>query len=252
MNAKPIGRFVILAAPRSGSNLLCTLLDSHPQITCHHEIFNPRGIFYALDRRTTPMSADAIRKRDEEPDRFLESFWKTGESALRVGFKMTAGQNEDVMRQVLADPTISKILLFRKNRVRSYLSDLIAEHTDQWEVYDENDLVREVPQPTIDPNALRRHSQANATFRAGLKEALSNSGQSWLELAYSDLLTEATHRQVLRYLGVAPVALTPRSIRQNCADLRTSIANFNELALALNGTEFEAELHEAREMTHEN
>ena len=36
-------RFVILAAPRSGSNLLCTLLDSHPEILCHHEVFNPVG-----------------------------------------------------------------------------------------------------------------------------------------------------------------------------------------------------------------
>ena len=36
-------RFVILAAPRSGSNLLCTLLNSHPEILCHHEVFNPVG-----------------------------------------------------------------------------------------------------------------------------------------------------------------------------------------------------------------
>ena len=38
-------RFVILAARRSGSNLLCSLLGSHPHVRCHHELFNPNGIF---------------------------------------------------------------------------------------------------------------------------------------------------------------------------------------------------------------
>ena len=28
--------------------MLCTLLGSHPEILCHHEVFNPSGIFYAL------------------------------------------------------------------------------------------------------------------------------------------------------------------------------------------------------------
>ena len=44
-------RFVILAVPRTGSNLLCTLLNSHPEILCHHEVFNPQGIFTALTHR---------------------------------------------------------------------------------------------------------------------------------------------------------------------------------------------------------
>ena len=44
-------RFVVVAVRRAGSNMLCTLLDSHPAILCHHELFNPRGIFYALGLR---------------------------------------------------------------------------------------------------------------------------------------------------------------------------------------------------------
>ena len=31
--------------------MLCTLLGSHEDVLCHHELFNPRGVFYALELR---------------------------------------------------------------------------------------------------------------------------------------------------------------------------------------------------------
>ena len=74
----PMRPFVILAAPRTGSNMLCTLLNSHPAITCHHEIFNPRGVFprtYASQPR--PWTAIVGRSGTANPLSFLEQFWKT-------------------------------------------------------------------------------------------------------------------------------------------------------------------------------
>jgi hypothetical protein len=44
-------RFVIFAVPRTGSNWLCSLLNSHPEIICHHEIFNPERIIYSTSYR---------------------------------------------------------------------------------------------------------------------------------------------------------------------------------------------------------
>ena len=57
-------RFVILAAPRSGSNQLCTLLNSHPEILCHHEVYNPSAIFYALEYRGGSLDLGTIDDRD--------------------------------------------------------------------------------------------------------------------------------------------------------------------------------------------
>ena len=31
--------------------MLCTLLGSHEDVLCHHELFNPRGVYYALELR---------------------------------------------------------------------------------------------------------------------------------------------------------------------------------------------------------
>ena len=65
-------RFVILAAPRTGSNLLCTLLNSHPQVLCHHEVFNPGGVFTALDYHGDGLHVDALAQRDADPLAFLD------------------------------------------------------------------------------------------------------------------------------------------------------------------------------------
>ena len=62
-----VGRFVILGAPRTGTNLLCTLLDSHPDVLCHHEVFNPAGIFWALGDRQGALDLGSMAERDADP-----------------------------------------------------------------------------------------------------------------------------------------------------------------------------------------
>ena len=68
-------RFVILAVPRTGSNLLCTLLNSHPQILCHHEIFNPAGVFAAPDYTGSDLKVDQLGERDDDEPGFLQRVW---------------------------------------------------------------------------------------------------------------------------------------------------------------------------------
>jgi len=248
MSAK---RFVILAAPRTGSNLLCSLLNSHPQILCHHEVFNPRGIFYALDRRDGSMALATRDERDRQPFEFLDRLWKASDDARYVGFKMTSGQHEGIMQQMLSDSSVQKIVLHRANRVRTYVSQLIAEQTDQWEVYDEAELVRDVPRLRIDVKALRAHAESNASFYSNLEATLRSSRQSWLEVLYQDLLSRRTHARLLSFLGATPAALAARSVQQNRIDLRVLVDNFEELAAALEETDYHSELHELREIVHD-
>ena len=80
-------RFVILAAPRTGSNMLCTMLDSHPSILCHHEVYNPKGIRLALSRRNTDFTLGTITERECAPEQFLERIWSEDRGYSCVGFK---------------------------------------------------------------------------------------------------------------------------------------------------------------------
>jgi LPS sulfotransferase NodH len=238
-------RFVILAAPRTGSNLLCTLLNSHPDITCHHELFNPRGVFYAVDRRDGSIDLGDVGERDRDPIGFLDRLWHSDAKASCIGFKMTRGQSDDVMQQLLRDTEVRKILLRRGNRLKTYVSQLIAEQTDLWEAYTDADLCNDVSRPRIGLDGLRAHTASTDRFYADLLEA--TRGQPVVETMYEDLFSTSEQERLLRELGASTRAsLRSGSVKQNDRDLRQLIDNFDELEIALRGSPHHAELHDTQ------
>lgn len=246
----PRVRFVILAAPRTGTNMLCTLLGSHPDILCHHELFNPDGIYTALELRDTSFDPGTIAARDRDPLGFLDRIWTMDRGRSHVGFKMTCGQNETALYAVLRDPAVRTIVLRRENRVRTFVSRLIAEQTGQWEVYDEADLRLPRPRVRVDVDALRRSIAENEAYYAELERVRQSTRQAFLSVSYERLVAGGERSRLLEFLGLpaAPGAedtLLVRSARQNGARLEQLTANFPELRAALSGTDLAPDLVDA-------
>jgi LPS sulfotransferase NodH len=239
-------RFAIVAAPRTGTNLLCTLLNSHPEILCHHEVFNPGGIYYALDLRDESIDLGTIAARDLEPLGFLERVYRTGRGQRCVGLKWTRGQHKQVLDRLVANRATRIIVVRRRNRLKVFASQRIAELTGQWEVYQESDLVKDRPKLRVDAFELRSFLSEYEGFYDSLNRALTEHSHPWAEVAYEDLLVTETQRHLLEFLGVdAPhVRLRPGSVKQNSTDLRDLFEDFDELAASLAGTGMEAELHD--------
>ena len=236
-------RFVILAAPRTGSNLLCTLLNAHPQILCHHEVFNPNGIFLALDRRHSA-ELGSLEERDRDPVAFLDRIWTSADRQRCVGFKMTRGQSPAIMDRVLRDRAIKIIVLRRRNRLKTYVSTVLAEKTGIWEAYSENDLVAERPKVRVDLESLQAHVESNERFYSRLLATLTEAAKSHLEVVYEELLSEAEQRRLLEYLRVSWQVLEPTSVKQNPSDLRRLIRDYQGLRQRLRGTPYHEELHD--------
>jgi hypothetical protein len=239
-------RFVILAAPRTGSNLLCTLLNSHPEILCHHELFNPQGIFTALDFDNDTLGRISLQQRDRDPIAFLDRVWTKHFDHACVGFKWTRGQNEQVLAHALEDANVKKIVLRRRNRVKTYVSEIIAQQTDQWEVYRQQELILPRPRVTIEHSSLLDHIHQNELFYGRLAAALHRTNQDYLEVDYEELLTGFEQSRVLRFLAIptSECELQPASVKQNPLDLRLSISNFSELAENLRDSDLAGELHD--------
>jgi hypothetical protein len=240
-------RFVILAAPRTGSNMLCTLLGSHPDVLCHHELFNPDGVFYALELRDGPFDLGGIKERDRDPLAFLERAWAADLGHSHVGFKMTHRQNEAVFDAVLHDADVRKIVLRRENRVRTFVSLRISEELGQWEVYREADLVSERPRVHVDVGALHESIAENESYYGDLERSLDALGQPFLRVSYERLLAGGERTRALEFLGLpeavpGDASLRARSIRQNPASLRELVTNYDELEAALAGTALSADL----------
>lgn len=238
-------KFVIIAAPRTGSNWVCSMLNSHPEILCHHEIFNPDGIHYALDHRGGDIYFGTLAERDSAPLDFLAQLWRQNFGKQAVGFKINRGQNEAVFQHVLTDRGVHKIVLMRRNRIKTFVSEMIAEQTGQWESYNLAAGSRQNVRLEVDVKALWRHVALNRDYYARLQHALRSSGQEYLQVTYEHLKTEAEWLNILRFLGVAPnaSALAPATKKQNSSDLRDLISNYTQLESALSGSELEAELH---------
>lgn len=228
-------RFVILAARRSGSNLLCSLLGSHPDVRCHHELFNPNGIFTALDERDEATSAHALAARDRDPIGFLDDIWGDVRGAQVVGFKMTPDQAPDVLAHVLGDSGIAKIVLRRHNALRRLVSERIADATGRWEAYDDAaPLAR--PRVRVDAGDLAEHVAQVESFHAGIDAALLRSGQAALSLRYEYLFDNDEQARLLAFLDLSPHPLHTRSVRQNPEALDQLIENAPALRRALAGT----------------
>jgi LPS sulfotransferase NodH len=239
-------RFIILAAPRTGSNLLCTLLNSHPEVLCHHELFNPEGIFYALDYRDGSLHLGSMAERDREPFAFLQRVWENTQGASCVGFKMTRGQNDAVMQGLIEDSGVLKIVLYRKNRLKTFVSELVARQTGQWEVYEGDEVVTDTPKLRVDVASLKAHADLNEEFYANIRHSLKTKQQPCIEVCYENIFSRPEHVRLLGFLGVdaTQARLAHSSIKQNDSDLRNLVENFHELELALEGSEYLAELYD--------
>ena len=239
-------RFVILAAPRTGSNYLCTLLNSHPEILCHHELFNPRGIFYALDHRDGFIDLGSVADRDRRPLEFLQDVWLAGAGSTCTGFKMTRDQDDVVIRHLIDDAAVLKIVLRRSNRLKTFVSQLIAEQTDRWEAYDRTELPHDVDKVHVDVASLKAHVARNERFYESILRPLRARRQRFIEVMYEELHFRSEHHRLLTFLGVKAIhePLSSSSVKQNPCDLRAVIANFAEVESELRGSEYADELHD--------
>ena len=236
MRGGEAARFVIFAAPRTGSNLLCSLLNAHPDILCHHGLFNPGGIHWARDWQGSSSFLRGIPERDTDPAAFIDAVWATGGAARAIGFKMNRDENDDAARVLLRDPSVLKILLRRRNRVRTYVSEEIARLTGIWESFDPP-AETAIPAVHVDADDLVRHTALNEAHYAAIEEKLQASRQGWFGTYYEALADPGELTGILAFLGVeAHAPLLAASHKRGTGDLAAIVENFDELASALRGT----------------
>jgi LPS sulfotransferase NodH len=245
---KAMRKFAVLTLPRTGSNYLCSLLNAHPEILCHHEVFNASGIFCSLDLRSrSAYYFGTLEERDRDPLGFLARLWDRSFGRPVVGVKFCRGQNRAAFEALLRDPEVRKIVMRRRNRVKTYVSEMVAQLTGEWESYPGVRPAGERLKIPVPAAGLCRYVEHNQVYYDDIFARLAASGQEHVTVDYEDLFATGPEvlERVLRFLAVAPegAALTGATRKQNPTDLRQLIANFDQLAAALEGTELESELH---------
>jgi LPS sulfotransferase NodH len=244
MTTENIIRFVIFAVPRSGSNWLCSLLNSHPEILCHHEIFNPERMIYSTTYPEGHFNFGTVEERDCHPLAVYQQIWQQSQGYPVVGFKLNRGQNQVIFEQVLQEKKVKKIILKRQNQVRTFVSEMIAEKTQEWESYPWSKRSQNTPSVYVDLEKLHQHIQTNHNYFKQITETLTTSNQSYLESTYEQIFDPTEHRRILDFLGVenSNFSLTAITSKQNTQPLQDLIVNFEELVQSIEDPELKAEL----------
>lgn len=214
-------RWFISSYPRCGTHMLVTALDSHPELQCHGEIFNPR----------TQPGSHGLRKTAG----VLEKFWQPG-----CGFAAHAyiGRRpkqitETAPRGVFQDfwshipPGTRVISLRRRNHLRRYVSHCQAKLRKVW---------NSETKPVGSTSCVISHKKllASVAFAETCWKQCLQQFPDALVVYYEDLCDNwgSVTQELQQYLEVAPHALRP-STQKLGGELRDTIANFDELTKQL-------------------
>lgn len=255
-----IRRFMILAAPRTGTNFLLSLLSSHPSIKTYGELFN-------LDT----LQRDDLTVALEDPVAYLqERVYKShGSGILAVGFKMfyehltkdyfdkpvraadtsprlqdkfvrfsafiESNYDWDILARrfrgawdfLIEDESLVVIHLKRRNALDTLISLKRAFATREWW------SLKSEPRPTFtahfDPEECSRFFQKMSDWQAAADTSFAAHPK--IDVIYEDLAERQQDvlQGIFTLLDVPCVPLTTRMTKQNQAPAWETVANFEQL-----------------------
>lgn len=239
-------KFVIISVKRTGSNFLCSVLTQHPEIMAHTEIFNESAIYgaWGYEFNFTALSKDPkIRRkleiRNDDPYHFLDKVYnetqKVKKTVRHVGFKIFKDQGDELIKSLARDKSFKKIILKRKNRLKHYISLMLAENSGKF--YHKSDEKVDKP-PKINLNAqnfLRFSAQTKKFFNKIEKEIL-NSESKLLTLYYEDIVSNKSfYTKIQIFLGTKKVInkFESKTRKSNIYTNNEVIENYDEFVETL-------------------
>ena len=240
-----IEKFVIVSIPRTGSNLLCGALDAHPEIICHYELFHKEAIYYSSKYGNEWMKTYSVQKRNDDPNAFLDFIFshRFGKTAKTIGYKIFAGHNDELLKDLISDKKVKKIILKRDNLFMAYLSHLEAQKTGVFVVKKENNdnKTKYNFKVNIDLNKFKHFEKHNKSFFINIENKLKESTQNYITLEYQSVLELENRLKMLKFLEVKPDPdlLKIEYIKLNIRKLEDRIENYSEIIEKFSGTENE-------------
>ena len=222
--------FVIVADLRTGSTLLSTSLNQHPQIRCYGELFHPRD----LPDNQIP-GHNRYRASGEEIIRNTLAARDIGATGFRAMVFLPLEMQPqwadawDALRRI---DELRVICLTRRNALAQYASVQIAHQTGTYHPPpgDVRLAPENRPMLRVDPEELRRWLHERDELyrrRRGLLE-----GRPFLDFVYEDLVGDWSEgiRRVQAFLEVPYVPLPPTKQKQETRPLTSVVSNYAQVA----------------------
>lgn len=235
-------RFIVLARSRTGSNLLRSLLRTHPGVLVFGELFRnaEQPDWDVPGYQTTPQALAAYQA---DPVRFLQArvFRRVPKSVQAVGFKLfyyhaRSGPGQAIWPYLQGLPGLKVLHLRRRNILRTHLSRARAAASNRWvNLSGEKEELGPVRLSAAD--LLADFEQTRQWERAA-DEAFAPAAR--LNLTYEDLAHDYASEmaRVWSFLCLPAAPATPATHKQTQQPLAAAISNYAELKQSFAGTEW--------------
>jgi len=223
--------FVIFGQGRSGSNLLRTLLNSHPQIHCDNELFNPGRL--AQKSKNERFMIRAF------PMYYIRNMQKRADADI-YGFKLFLfhHKNAGSIVKKLYRQSWKVIHIQRKNILKQTLSGIIGAQTQKYIRKDETSSPFEIYHIECEQviNTLKyrqKHLASEYKIVSGIGNYCSVIYED--DLINQDYWHETTGR-IFQFLGIEPVEVNSSILITDPRPDSERIDNFDEIIRGLNET----------------
>ena len=231
----------ILASPRTGSTLLCAVLNRTPGVLCHFEIFHRCAIQYA---RHTDNDPGTMAARDADPAGFLARVRDAAgaEGRALMAFKHFHYMEPETSDMIISNREIQLVQLSRANLLAQFSSARIAEITGKWAAH--RDRVGQT-KIDFDPEEFTNFMNYQRWLDTERMNLLARAGRHVLCLEYTELQTAETRRLLSEHIGIhIPDSAQPDIRKQNSPDILERYINPDVVARYLAERDLE---HWARE-----
>jgi LPS sulfotransferase NodH len=244
--------FVILAAPRTGSTMVESMLNSHPDAVVGGELLNDVLTEQDGEILWPEKSAQSQRVlhgrelkqlRRKDPVAFLSAIGDMARSeGYRVfGFKMlyAHGTYSSTATEYLANlPDLRIIHLKRRNRLRRFVSLKRAMTSGVWTLSQGEERAPEKAPMDLDFDECVEDFETIAKGERGYDEFFSR--RTTLEVFYEDLTADldAWSSRIQEFLTLPLRKLQVPTRRMGGGSLRDAIANYDDLANRFADTEW--------------
>lgn len=234
-----VSRFVILTSGRSGSNLLVSYLDQHPDIRLYGEILGK----YYLDQ---PFVRKMIRERGAIP--YFRNMQSRVLTESHVGAKLLYAHIEtpyskrrelpdlpSVLDALVGDNSTKIIHLRRENLLDVVISGTLARQTSSYVNREYGDIKFEL-KPRRCRTLFEKMRAQEARYRALFAE------HNYLEITYEQVVDdpEMAIARTFAFLEVEPVPARTTLKKQNRAPRERVLLNYAELKREFEDTPYAA------------
>lgn len=230
----PNNKFIIFGQGRTGSNLVRTLLHSHPQVICRGEVFMRHYLKvlmpkYFLRGQLAQHSVDKVYGFQLQPVHFQ--------------FHRIDGK---AFLSYLHDQGWKIIYLTRKNWLHQKISAIIAIHKNKWHYRASEVKTTKSPKIYLDGNEIIKELDKKGLDYIQDEEMLKSI--PYLEIIYEEnLLTADQHQptadKIFTYLNLAS-APVKTSLQKTPYKISEVIENYEEIAAILKQTQYAKFLEE--------